>query len=745
MTPAGSAATGVPAWLHRAGAISWRFLAIAGLGAVLIWTAFLLGTVTASVLLALIVSATVAPLVRRLRARGWSKSGSAAAMTAAALGVGLGVVLLLLLALVPDMPGVVSAIQTGLDEIRDQLSSVSVPPDVAARIQDVASGVASWIAGWVGSIVGSIAGTVTVVILALFLTYYMLTDGDRAWAWVLQGTAGERRSRIEASGHDALERVGGYLRGTAVVSAARAIAFGVYLEVLGVPHALPLAVLVFVGGFIPYLGGLVAMVTVLIVALGSVGPSITLLLLGLMAGTNALIANLLRPRVYGSSVHLHPAIVLIVLPIGGAVAGIIGLIAAIPVAAIIAAIGGAIVAALEPDRVPGQDREVSGWVDRLAQWSWRLLAAMASAAVVLFVIGQAPLVVTPVVLAAIIAATVAPLARALRERGWGPSRAAMAVTGSAYLVILALVVLAITQLAAPLGDAIRSSVAGAEQLEDDAAGTLGWVGSLARVIGSDMLGVFAAVLEAVAAVGIVLVLAALLSFYLVRDAPTAWECGAEADEAVAARRDRRYRSAFGRPPGQLHAGHGGHLGGWRDRSAGDHAHPGTPIRGPHRHPLVYRVLHSLHRRIHHDGDGVPHRRRLRHADGDRDHVRLHDRHQHRAGQCRHAPRLRARRQPAPRCGPACNSRRWRRGRHRGDVPGRAAAGTGRGLMAHGPLRDGRPTDDTAARGSAAGRRRCIGAGARAEPWRKLTDPGLVAEQPRTLQYIRDGPAAFPWR
>ena len=523
MTPAGPAATVVPAWLHRAGAISWRFLAIAGLGAVLVWTAFLLGTVTASVLLALIVSATVAPMVRRLRARGWSESGSAAAMTAAALGIGVGVFLLLLLALLPDMPGVVAAIQSGLDEARDELSSVSVPPDVVARIRDVASGVASWIAAWVGGIVGSIAGTVTVVILALFLTYYMLTDGQRAWAWTLQGTEGERRRRIEASGRDALERVGGYLRGTSVQSAARAIAFGLFMGILGVPQAVPLAVLVFVGGFIPYLGGLVAMVTVLLVAVGSVGPSVALILLALMAVTNALIANLLRPAVYGRSVHLHPAIVLVVLPIGGAVAGIIGLLAAIPVAAIVVAIGGAAVAALEPDRVPGQDREVSGWVDHLAQWSWRLLAAIASAAVVLFVIGQAPLVVTPVVLAAIIAATVAPLARALRERGWGPSRAAMAVTGSAYLVILALVVLAFTQLAAPLGDAIRSSVAGAEQLEDDAAGTLGWVGSLARVIGSDLLGVVASVLEAVAAVSVVLVLAALLSFYLVRDAPRAWE------------------------------------------------------------------------------------------------------------------------------------------------------------------------------------------------------------------------------
>ena len=118
-------------------------------------------------------------------------------------------------------------------------------------------------------------------------------------------------------------------------------------------------------------------------------------------------SNLLRPILYGRTVHLHPAIVLVAIPAGAAIAGIIGVFAAIPAVAFAVAIGGALIDALEPDTGPRSDRLVAGWVDRLAQWSWRLLAAFGVGAVALFVVGQAPLVVTPMLLALIIASSVA--------------------------------------------------------------------------------------------------------------------------------------------------------------------------------------------------------------------------------------------------------------------------------------------------------------------------------------------------
>ena len=319
----------------------------------------------------------------------------------------------------------------------------------------------------------------------MFLTFFVLQDGEKAWVWLLQITTDAKRERIDASGRDALDRVGGYLRGTAILSAARAGLYAAFLWVLGVPEVVPLALITLFGGFIPYIGPFIAMAAVLLVALGTVGPQITLILLVLMLVANGIVNNFLRPIVYGRSVNLHPAVILVAIPAGAAIAGIIGVFAAVPATAFAVAIGGAIVAALEPDTQPDPDRMVAGWIDRLAQWSWRLLAAFGVIGVAIVVIAQAPLVVTPIVLALIIAASVAPVARMLRRRGWSNGRAAMAATGGTFLLIIALIVIAVIQIAGPIGEAVRAAIESSAALEDDAGGTLGWIEDAAQAFGGE--------------------------------------------------------------------------------------------------------------------------------------------------------------------------------------------------------------------------------------------------------------------
>ena len=91
-----------------------------------------------------------------------------------------------------------------------------------------------------------------------------MMDGDKAWVWALSSANEWRREAITTSGHVALQRVGGYLRGTAVIAAFDGLFEGLFLLILGVPHALPLAVIVFFGRFIPYVGGLVTTILLLL-------------------------------------------------------------------------------------------------------------------------------------------------------------------------------------------------------------------------------------------------------------------------------------------------------------------------------------------------------------------------------------------------------------------------------------------------------------------------------------------------
>ena len=173
-----------------------------------------------------------------------------------------------------------------------------------------------------------------------------------------------------------------------------------------------------------------------------------------------------------------------------------------------------------PSRAP--ERLVAGWIDRLAQWSWRLLAAVGVLGVAIFVIAQAPMVVAPVVLALVIAAAVAPIARALRTRGWGSGRAALVAAGGTFLLIIALVVVAVIQFAGPMAEAAEAAIASAAELEDDAGGTLAWVESLADAFGGNLLEAIAAFLQLIASIGVVLLLSALLAFYFLRDGHRGW-------------------------------------------------------------------------------------------------------------------------------------------------------------------------------------------------------------------------------
>jgi predicted PurR-regulated permease PerM len=511
----------VPLPLLRAGAIAWRLLAVVGLLAILVWLAFLLGTVTASILVALIVGATFAPVTRSLRARGWSRAKAAAVVTTAAVLLAGIVIALVILAFLPYVDDILTAVENGVTELRAQLRAAQLSPDGMNAIQDAIAAVQGWVAAELTEVAGAVAAAVTIGILSLFLTYYVLADGDNFWNKILDATDASHRAEVESSGWEALERVGGYLRGTAVLAGFRAIIVLVLLMLFDVPLAAPLAVLVFLGGFIPYIGPLVATVAVLLAALATVGVPTTIVIFVLLGIATVIQTQLLRPFIYGRSIHLHPFVILTALPIAGYVAGMIGLFAALPVIAFAVAIGGTVLNLLEPP-VEDRTRVVSGWLDRVAQWSWRALAILGVVAVVVTLIAQVPLVIIPIIAAAVIAAAIAPLARGLQRRGWSASRAAATVTAGTFLLLLGVVILAVVQLAGPLVDSVRASLQGARQANTTTGGDVEALVQLVTTVGTAIVNAIGTVAGAVSAMAVIVLLSPILAFYLLRDAPRGW-------------------------------------------------------------------------------------------------------------------------------------------------------------------------------------------------------------------------------
>ena len=164
--------------------------------------------------------------------------------------------------------------------------------------------------------------------------FYFLKDGDRIWAFFLRMFPDDRRDKARLSGFRVMEVLGGYIRGTAIVALVDAVCIGAALFFLGVPLALPLTVIVFVGSFIPLVGATAAGVFAALIALVANGPVVALVVVIVIILVNQLEGNFLQPVVMGKSLSIHALVILLALTAGTILAGIIGAILAVPIAAV---------------------------------------------------------------------------------------------------------------------------------------------------------------------------------------------------------------------------------------------------------------------------------------------------------------------------------------------------------------------------------------------------------------------------
>ncbi len=165
--------------------------------------------------------------------------------------------------------------------------------------------------------------------LVLILTLYLLLDGKRTYAWLLAYVPRRHRQKMAQTVPAVSEVVMGYVQGQFVTSLlAGAFAFGV-LTILGVPSALPLAVLAAICDVLPILGVFLSTVPAAIFAL-TVSPFAAAAVLVLYLLYHALENSVIIPRVYGKRLRLSPLVVLIALMVGGSLYGVLGAVLILP-------------------------------------------------------------------------------------------------------------------------------------------------------------------------------------------------------------------------------------------------------------------------------------------------------------------------------------------------------------------------------------------------------------------------------
>jgi predicted PurR-regulated permease PerM len=154
-------------------------------------------------------------------------------------------------------------------------------------------------------------------------------------AWFLGQLPERSRALAREAGTAGWEVLGRYIRGTLIVAAIDAIGIGIALTIIGVPLALPLSLLVFVGGFVPYVGSTVSGSVAVLVALAANGPIDALLTLAAVIAVQQIEGNFLEPFIVGHQVRLHPVVVVVAVFAGSLMAGFAGAVVAVPLTAVV--------------------------------------------------------------------------------------------------------------------------------------------------------------------------------------------------------------------------------------------------------------------------------------------------------------------------------------------------------------------------------------------------------------------------
>lgn len=324
--------------LGRAGSRSAQLLLIAAVIAGLVWLLSRVALVVIAALVAVILASAVYPLVGWLVRKGWSRLLATAASFVAVLLLLGGVVTGIVFAVLSQWEELSASAVEGWEELQSFLMNGPVPLDTAAIDDAVqwATDFATSGAFLGGALTGLTAATefATGAVLVVVILFFFLKDGPKMWNFTLRWLRGTTRAKVAESGDRTIQVLGGYVRGTAIIAAVDAVLIGVALAVLGVPLALPLAVIVFIGGFVPIVGATVAGVLAALVALVTNGPVIALIVIGVVIVVNQVEGDLLQPVVMGRTLNLHALVVLVALTAGTLVGGIFGAILAVPLTAV---------------------------------------------------------------------------------------------------------------------------------------------------------------------------------------------------------------------------------------------------------------------------------------------------------------------------------------------------------------------------------------------------------------------------
>jgi putative heme transporter len=322
-----------PGWLRDVGFTAWLLVGVTLLIVGVVWLLSLTETIVMPLMAASVVAAVCAPVVAWLARHRVPRGVGAVLILLAVVAVAVGVVIVVVGGIASQSGDISGHLTDGQDKIAGWLEDLGVDPGKASdATQDAGSTSSSAFHALLDGVAKGISGLASLVFflsLTALSLVFLLADGPKIRAW------GERHMGVPLPiAHTItgrlLQSLRGYFFGVTIVAVFNAVVIGGGALLLGIPLAGTIAVVTFLGAYIPYLGAWTAGAFSVLLALGGAGTDAAIAMAVLQLLANGILQQMVQPFAYGAALGIHPLAVLIVTIGGGALFGAAGLVLAAP-------------------------------------------------------------------------------------------------------------------------------------------------------------------------------------------------------------------------------------------------------------------------------------------------------------------------------------------------------------------------------------------------------------------------------
>ena len=326
----GSALSG----LKKLGVASWSLLGVILLAILIAGGLSALSNIVVPLIIAVILGTVLEPLVTWLVKKRMPRALAATLVLSLATIAAAGMTWVLVIGFVHQVPEISAQILHGWNQVMQLLHDLDLDPSWMDQLRYTGMQYLEGAGrGAMGLVTSAVFGTVSLsigVFFALYFLFFVLRDGKLFPQWLARITKQDTELLEEIDG-EVQQSLRGYFSGTAITAVITGPIFVIPLMVLGIPLVIPMIILYFVLSFIPFVGAWLTGAFALLIAFGFGGPSAALIVGAGLLISNGPIQNIVSAWALGTSLKLHPVMVLIATMAGGVVAGVLGMVLGPPV------------------------------------------------------------------------------------------------------------------------------------------------------------------------------------------------------------------------------------------------------------------------------------------------------------------------------------------------------------------------------------------------------------------------------